>query len=61
MGNNIELLLKDLKESTLKSIEEKLEKIEIINTKNSLNNNINNTTLEQVFPRIDISKKKLQI
>ena len=58
MGNNIKILLKDLKESTLKVIEEKFEKITVINTSsNSSNNKVNNNILEQVFPRIDISKK----
>ena len=54
MGNNIKILLKDLKESTLKTIEEKFEKIKVINTNNSSNNS---NILEQIFPRIDISKK----
>ena len=64
MGNSIKILLKDLKESTLKVIEEKFEKIPIINinnnsTNNKGNNNIisNNNIIEQVFPRVDISKK----
>ena len=57
MGNNIKVLLKDLKESTLKVIEEKFEKITIINDNTSLNNNASNNLIEQVFPRVDISKK----
>ena len=58
MGDSLKILLKDLKESTFKAIEEKFEKITVINTNNSSsNNNINNNILEQVFPRIDISKK----
>ena len=57
MGNNIKILLKNLKESTLKVIEEKFEKITVINTNNNPLNNKTNNILEQVFPRIDISKK----
>ena len=58
MGNSIKILLKGLKESTLKVIEEKFEKVAVINiNNNSTNNKINNNILEQVFPRIDISKK----
>ena len=58
LGNNIKPLLKDLKESTLKSIEEKFEKIQVITpNNNTANGKISNNILEQVFPRIDISKK----
>ena len=58
MGNSIKILLKDLKESTLKVIEEKFEKITVINSKNnSSNNNLTKNIIEQVFPKIDISKK----
>ena len=58
LGNNIKPLLKDLKESTMKSIEEKFEKIQVIApNSNSSNGKISNNLLEQVFPRVDISKK----
>ena len=58
LGNNIKPLLKDLKESTMKSIEEKFEKIQVIQpTNNTTNNKITNNILDQVFPRVDISKK----
>ena len=58
LGNNIKPLLKDLKESTMKSLEEKFEKIQVITpNSNSSNGKISNNILEQVFPRIDISKK----
>ena len=58
LGSSIKSLLKDLKESTLKVIEEKFEKVTVINSNNnSSNNKINNNILEQVFPRVDISKK----
>ena len=56
MGNNIKVLLKDLKESTLKVIEEKFEKITVINIDNNSSNN-NTNIFEKVFPRVDISKK----
>ena len=58
LGNNIKPLLKDLKESTMKSIEEKFEKIQVIlPNSNSSKGKMSNNILEQVFPRIDISKK----
>ena len=58
LGSNIKPLLKDLKEATLKSIEEKFEKIQVITPNNNTSNGkISNNILEQVFPRIDISKK----
>lgn len=58
LGSSIKPLLKDLKESTFKVIEEKFEKITVISSNNnSSNNKINNNILEQVFPRVDISKK----
>ena len=58
LGNNIKPLLKDLKESTMKSIEEKFEKIQvIIPNNNTSTGKISTNILEQVFPRIDISKK----
>ena len=58
LGNNIKPLLKDLKESTLKSIEEKFEKIQVITPNNNTSTGkISTNILEQVFPRIDISKK----
>jgi len=58
LGNNIKPLLKDLKESSLKSIEEKFEKIQVITPNNNTSNGkISTNILEQVFPRIDISKK----
>ena len=58
LGNNIKPLLKDLKESTMKSIEEKFEKIQVIMPNNNTSTGkISNNILEQVFPRIDISKK----
>ena len=57
LGSSIKPLLKDLKESTFKVIEEKFEKITVISSNNSTNNKINNNILEQVFPRVDISKK----
>ena len=58
LGSSIKPLLKDLKESTFKAIEEKFEKITVISSNNnSSNNKINNNILEQVFPRVDISKK----
>ena len=58
MGNSIKVLIKDLKESSLKAIEEKFAKITVISTNNnSSNNNTNNNILEKVFPRVDISKK----
>ena len=58
LGNNIKPLLKDLKESTMKSIEEKFEKIQVITPNNNTSTGkISTNILEQVFPRIDISKK----
>ena len=58
---NIKPLLKDLKESTMKSIEEKFEKIQVIApNSNTSNGKISNNLLEQVFPRVDISKKITQ-
>ena len=58
LGNNIKPLLKDLKESTMKSIEEKFEKIQVITPNNNASTGkISTNILEQVFPRIDISKK----
>ena len=58
LGNNIKPLLKDLKESTMKSIEEKFEKIQVITPNNNTSTGkISSNILEQVFPRIDISKK----
>ena len=59
MGNSIKILLKDLKESTLKVIEEKFEKITVINANRSTNSKANNNLIDQVFPRVDISKKIL--
>ena len=58
LGNNIKPLLKDLKESTMKSIEEKFEIIQVITPNNNTSTGkISTNILEQVFPRIDISKK----
>ena len=57
MGNSIKILLKDLKESTRKVIEEKFEKIVVINNNNISNNSGSNNLIEQVFPRVDISRK----
>ena len=58
LGNNIKPLLKDLKESTMKSIEGKFEKIQVITPNNNTSTGkISTNILEQVFPRIDISKK----
>ena len=58
LGNNIKPLLKDLKDSTMKSIEEKFEKIQVIlPNSSSSNGKMSNNILEQVFPRVDISKK----
>ena len=58
MGSSIKSLLKDLKESTFKVVEEKFEKVTVISSNNNSSiNKINNNILEQVFPRVDISKK----
>ena len=38
LGSNIKPLLKDLKEATLKSIEEKFEKIQVITPNNNTSN-----------------------
>ena len=58
LGSNIKSLLKDLKDTTMKSLEEKFEKIQVITlNSNGSNGKINNNILEQAFPRIDISKK----
>ena len=58
LGNNIKPLLKNLKKATLKSIEKKKKKIQVITPNNNTSNGkISNNILEQVFPRIDISKK----
>ena len=58
LGNNIKPLLKDLKESTMKSIEEKFEKIQVITPNNNTSTGkISTNILEQVITRIDICKK----
>ena len=69
IGNDIKILIKGIKESTLKNIEQEMEKIEVINMKDikynksskNDNENINNdnnynNSNKDLIPRVDISK-----
>ncbi len=69
IGNDIKILIKGIKESTLKNIEQEMEKIEVIDIKDNKekkntkkdNENINNENIYNSFnkdliPRVDISK-----